>query len=108
MAKQSSTKREAASHSEPAHNKPAATIRHGNLKCVLWRNEGEKGPWYVADLVRTFKTESGFQDTNKVNGEDLLRVAFLAQQAYGQLQELKAADKAAAADHDEFDEHAPY
>jgi len=106
---QSQRRESAPSQSRPAesHSKPAATLRHGNLKCVLWRNEGEKGPWYVADLIRTFRTEAGFQETNKVNAEDLLRVAFLAQQAYGQLQELKAADKAAA-DHDGFDEHAPY
>ncbi len=83
------------SETRPTSNaQPAATIRHGNLKCVLWRNEGDKGPWYVADLVRTFKTEAGFQDTNRVAGEDLLRLAFLAQQAYAQVLELKAHDKA--------------
>ncbi|MCG6157626.1 hypothetical protein [Rubinisphaera margarita] len=81
--------------------KPAATIRQGNLKCVIWRNEGENGPWYVADLVRTFKTESGFQDTTKVPADDLLRVAFLAQQAFGQLQLLKAQDRQSdSEDHD--------
>lgn len=85
---------------------PAATIRLGNLKCVLWRNDGERGPWYVADLVRTFKTESGFQESSKVNADDLLRVAFLAHQAYSELQHLKAADRAAA-QADEPDEFAP-
>ncbi len=25
------------------HNGPAATIRQGNLKCVIWRNQSEKG-----------------------------------------------------------------
>ncbi len=82
--------------------KPAATIRVGNLKCVLWRNDGAKGPWYVADLVRTFKDESGFHETNKLPADDLLKVAFLAQQAYAQLQDLKAGDRAAS--QHEFDE----
>ena len=83
--------------------KPAATIRLGNLKCVLWRNEGDNGAFYVADLVRTFKNKSGFHDTNNIPAEDLLRVAFLAQQAYGQLQELKGKDRAAARhESDEF------
>lgn len=82
----------------PPPQKPAATIRQGNLKCVLWRNESEKGPWYVADLIRTFKTESGFQETGKVPADDLLRVAFLAQQAYGELQQLKAQDRTTAAE----------
>ncbi len=74
--------------------KPAAIVRQGNLKCVLWRNPSENGPWYTADLVRTFKTESGFQETSKIPADDLLRVAFLAQQAFGQLQQLKAQDRA--------------
>lgn len=74
--------------------RPAATIRQGNLKCVIWRNESDKGPSYMADLVRTFKTESGFQDTSKVPADDLLRVAFLAEQAFGELQHLKAQDRA--------------
>jgi len=90
-------KKTSARESEPKPNnttKPAATIRHGNLKCVVWRNESDKGPWYVADLLRTFKSESGFQETSKVNGDDLLRVAFLATQAYAQVLELKAQDKA--------------
>ena len=74
--------------------KPAAIVRQGNLKCLLWRNPSENGPWYTADLVRTFKTESGFQETSKIPADDLLRVAFLAQQAFGQLQHLKAQDRA--------------
>lgn len=89
-------KKSTQSSGDTASTKPAATIRLGNLKCVLWRNESDNGPWHVADLVRTFKNEAGFQETNKVPAEDLLRVAFLAQQAYGKLQELKAGDKAAA------------
>jgi hypothetical protein len=107
MAKQQPTKREQAPPPAASH-KPAATLRHGNLKCVIWRNEGEKGPWYVADLIRTFKTEAGYQETSKVNADDLLRVAFLAQQAFAEVLELKAADRAAATDHDGFDEPAPY
>jgi hypothetical protein len=85
---------------QPAPTNPgaAATIRHGNLKCTLWRNEGDNGPWYVADLVRTFKDQSGFQETNKVPADDLLRVSFLAEQAYARLLELKAGDKAALAE----------
>ncbi len=79
-------------------NQPAATIRHGNLKLTLWRNEGDNGPWYAASLVRTFRTESGFQEASSVSADDLLRVAFLAQQAYGQFLALKAQDKAALQD----------
>ena len=91
MAKQSAQR-----STDAGSHKPAATIRQGNLKLVLWRNESENGPWYVADVIRTFKDATGFHETNKVSAEDLLRVAFLAQQGYGQWLELKASDKAAA------------
>jgi len=99
MAKPDSSK---ASSQSTTPNKPAATVRLGNLKYVLWRNDGENGPFYVAELVRTFKTRSGYQETSKVPADDLLRVAFLAQQAFGQLQELKVADKAAGTE--DFDD----
>lgn len=103
----SSNKRETAAPSTAA-NRPVDTIRHGNLKCVLWKNEGEKGAWYNVDLVRTFRDESGFHDTNKFPADDLLRVAFLAEQAYSRVLELKADDKAAAAEQEGVDEPAPY
>ena len=88
-------------------NGPAATIRQGNLKCVIWRNQSERGPWYNTDLVRTFKDENGYHDTNKIPADDLLRVAFLAQQAFGKVQELKAGDREAPAAEGP-DEFAPY
>jgi hypothetical protein len=97
------SKNTAANHQAEASNTPAATIRLGNLKCVLWRNEGEKGAWYNVDLVRTFKNESGFHDTHSIPADDLLRVAFLAQQAFEKLQELRSNDRALARhDSDEF------
>ncbi|MAT38066.1 MAG: hypothetical protein CL946_00515 [Ectothiorhodospiraceae bacterium] len=52
-----------------------------------------KGSWYLADLVHTFKDESGFHDTNKLPADDQLRVAFLAHQTFSKLQKLKAADR---------------
>lgn len=98
MAKSNDSKQE---KTAPAQ-RPAAIVRQGNLKCLLWRNQGENGAWYTADLVRTFKTESGFQETNKVPADDLLRVAFLAQQSFTKLQELKAQDRAGQQEeHDE-------
>lgn len=74
--------------------RPAASVRDGNLRIVLWRNESEKGPWFNCELSRTFQNENGYQETNKVPASDLLRVAFLAQQAYGEYLELRAKEKA--------------
>ncbi|WP_437185139.1 hypothetical protein SH668x_002234 [Planctomicrobium sp. SH668] len=97
-----------AKETAPAHHQGrAATIRQGNLKCVIWRNESERGAWYNTELVRTFRDESGYHDTNKIPAEDLLRVAFLAQQAFGKVQELRAGDRDAA-NTDGPDEPAPY
>lgn len=101
------TNPETAQQAASGGNKPADTIRDGNLKCTIWRNEGEKGPWYAADLVRTFKTESGFKDTHSVPADDLLRVSHLAEKAYDRVLELKAQDKAAAKQ-PAGDEYEPY
>ena len=75
---------------------PAFTFRDGSLKATIWRNAGEKGPWYSTDFVRAYKTDAGFEDTRSFGERDVLRVAFLAQQAHGKVLELRAADKAAA------------
>jgi hypothetical protein len=95
---QQSTHKSESNHKQ----RPAATVRQGNLKIVLWRNQGEKGPWYTADLVRTFKDESGYHDTSKVSADDLLRVSYLAEQAFTELQTLKAQDRSGDQD-DHFD-----
>ncbi|MFV0446665.1 MAG: hypothetical protein ACK5Q5_24095 [Planctomycetaceae bacterium] len=77
----------------PQKLRPGATVRQGNLKIVLWRNMSEKGPWYTADLVRTFRDESGYHDTNKVPADDLLRVSHLAEWAFTELLQFKAQNR---------------
>ncbi len=88
-------------------NQPAAVVRDGPLKCVLWRNQGEDGPWYAAQLTRVFKTEAGYQETGSIAANDLLRVSFLAQQAYAELLALKAADRAQANHQPEASDEGP-
>ncbi|WP_437207068.1 hypothetical protein [Planctomicrobium sp. SH664] len=107
MPKRTSAQSQASEPETTTKHGPAATIRQGNLKCVIWRNQGERGSWYNAELVRTFKDESGYHDTNKIPADDLLRVAFLAQQAFGKVQELRATDREAA-NAEGPDEFAPY
>lgn len=70
-------------------NKPAATIRDGNLKATIWRNEGQHGPWFSTEITRSFKTDNGYQDSKSFRGTDLLRASLLAQQAYIVEQELR-------------------
>ena len=40
-------------------NRPADVIRDSNLKATLWRNEGDKGPYYATELARTYKDDDG-------------------------------------------------
>jgi len=74
-------------------NPPIDTLRDGPLKATIWKNETDKGAFYNIDLTRAFKTDDGFQDTTSFRSSDLLRVAFLAQQAHARVIELKANDK---------------
>lgn len=37
------------------HNKPANTLRCGNIKATIWQNVSEKGPFFSTTLSRPFK-----------------------------------------------------
>lgn len=70
--------------------KPDETLRDGALKAVIWRNEGESGPFYSVTLAKTYKDDRGqFQDTHSFSQGDLLRVSELSRQAYGRVNELR-------------------
>lgn len=78
-------------------NRPAAAVRDGALKATVWRNDSESGPWYSVDLIRSYRTDAGWQDTTSLRSDDLPRVAFLTQRAYEAVRELREADRAAGA-----------
>lgn len=70
-------------------NPPRDVMRDGNLKASIWRNEGEKGPFYSASLARTYKDQNGdLHDAHSFAGSELLRVAELARKAYDRTREL--------------------
>lgn len=71
-------------------NAPRDVLRDGNLKASLWRNEGEKGPFYSASLARTWRDEEGrLHDSGSFSGAELLRVSELARKAYDRMGELR-------------------
>lgn len=71
-------------------NRPEETLRDGNLKATIWRNEGEKGPYWSVTLAKSYKDERGdYQDTHSFTGTDLLRVAELSRDAYAMTNELR-------------------
>ena len=75
---------------ERAANQPADVIRDRDLKATLWRNEGDKGPYYATELARTYKDDEGnLRDASSFIGTDLLRVSELARKAYDRTSELR-------------------
>ena len=41
------------------NNKPANTLRCGNIKATIWQNVSEKGPFFSTTCSRRFKDQSG-------------------------------------------------
>lgn len=71
-------------------NRPLETLRDGNLKASIWQNEGDKGPYLMTTLTRTYTDDRGnYHDTSSFSGTDLLRVSELARQAYQRSNELR-------------------
>ncbi len=78
------------------NNPPRDVLRDGNLKASIWRNEGEKGPFYSVNLARTYRDEQGtVRDAHSFSGGDLLRVSELARKTYDRTQELRREDRQA-------------
>lgn len=76
-------------------NKPANTLRDGNLKAVIWANPSEKGVRYSVELVRSYKGENDeWHDTHYLSNGELLRGARLLGQAYDNILGLRAQQKA--------------
>jgi hypothetical protein len=40
------------------NNKPANTMRCGNIKATIWQNGSEKGPFFSTTFSRPFKDQS--------------------------------------------------
>ena len=41
------------------NNKPANTLRCGNIKATIWENISVKGPFFSTTFSRSFKDQSG-------------------------------------------------
>ena len=41
------------------NNKPANTLRCGNIKATFWQNVSEKGPFFATTSSRPFKDQTG-------------------------------------------------
>ena len=78
-----------------ANNKPIDTIRDGSLKATIWKRTSEKSTFYSVELTRSYRDENGkWHDSKSFVGDELLRIARLANIAYDETLAHRAADRA--------------
>ena len=65
-------------------NKKPVVIKVGRgIRAKLWRNKNNNGAWFNVTITRVYKDDDGdFQDSDSFTRDDLLQVAFVAQQAF--------------------------
>jgi len=42
-----------------SYNRPATTLRCGNIKATIWQNVSEKGPFFATTFSHPLKDQSG-------------------------------------------------
>jgi len=70
---------------------PFEVLRDGFLKATIWKNEGEKGPYFTATFAKIYDKDGKPVDGQNFTGSDLLRVSELAREAYSVIKEQRAA-----------------
>ncbi len=70
--------------SKQTKTRPVETLRDGAMKAAIWKNESENGPFFAVTFARTYTNGGGeLHDTDSFSGSQLLRLARLADKAYG-------------------------
>jgi hypothetical protein len=64
-----------------AGDRPAHEMRLGRVRCSIWRNQSDKGPWYSVRLTRLYKTDDGWKASPSLGRDDLLPAAKLCEEA---------------------------
>ena len=77
-------------------SKPAHKLRIGVLQVTIWRNHGEKGPWYSVTPSRSYKQgDETWRETDSLGFDDLLTMAKLFDQAHTWIIDQQRADQKA-------------
>src|SRR4029079_1323958 len=64
------------------NNKPANTLRCGNIKATIWQNVSEKGPFFSTTFSRPFKDQSGaWRNASSFGLNDLEALVSVAREA---------------------------
>lgn len=70
-------------------NKPVNEIRLGRIKATIWANETDNGIRHNVSLVRIYKDEDEWKESNSFGREELLLVAKVADMAHTWIYEQK-------------------
>ena len=64
------------------NNKPANTLRCGNIKATIWQNISEKGPFFATTFSCPFKDQSGaWHNGTSIGLSDLEALVTVAREA---------------------------
>jgi len=63
-------------------SKPIHKIRDGTIEVSIWKNEGEKGPWYSVSPRRSYKQGEEWKESDSYGQDDLLPLAKLLDLAH--------------------------
>jgi hypothetical protein len=69
-------------------NRPAAEVRLGSVKGVIWRNETERGSRYSVTFERLYKDSDEWKISNSFGRDELLLLAKVADLAHTRIFEL--------------------
>jgi hypothetical protein len=79
--------------------KPAAKVTLHPVSAAIWRNQNPNGVFYSVTFERSFKDDAGkWQSSSTFNGNDLLLLAKVADQAHSEIYKLRANDRQAHPD----------
>jgi hypothetical protein len=62
--------------------KPEHKLRDGAIEVAIWRNEGDKGPWFSVTSSRSFKQGEEWKQSDNYGKDDILPLCKLLDQAH--------------------------
>ena len=76
-------------------NEPAAKLQYGRIEVAIWKNQGDKRPFYSTTLTRSYKDDDGnWKQSSSLTSSELLVAAQAYQEAFRTIEALKRSDAA--------------
>jgi hypothetical protein len=83
MDKQNISLKEERKMAKQSKNRPHTIKGNRGVRAKVWRNSGKNGAWFNVTIARTYRDDDGdLQDSDSFSRDDLLTVAYVAQQAF--------------------------